>query len=110
MARYKKEEVHKVDMSRRWEIKIVHEEFTTADEKEWETELIETDERMRKAMQKYENHLRALIDAALSDTKKDETRDADYFIKQYGERFIGRNPENIKNRVDMYNKYIETNK
>ena len=110
MIRYKKEEVHKVDMSGRWEVKIVHEELTATDEEEWENEIAIINEKMQQSMQRYEDNLRMLIASALSDTKKDETRDADYFIREYGNKFMGRNSENIKNRLDMYNKYIETKK
>ena len=108
MVKYKKEEIHRIDMSERCKIKIVHEELSVTDEEEWENEMIRINERMKKSMQRYEENLRALIISALSDTQKDETRDDNYFIREYGDKFIGRNPENIKNRIDIYNKYIET--
>lgn len=106
MAKYKKQEVHMIDMSGRLKMKIVHEEFTSEDELEWEREMEEMNEKMEKCMQKYEENLKHLFSSAISDTQ-DPQKDADYFIREYGDKFIGRNPDNIKNRLRLYNKYLE---
>ena len=92
MAKYKKQEVHMIDMSGRLKMKIVHEEFTSEDELEWEREM--------------EENLKRLLSSAMADTQKPQ-KDADYFIREYGNKFIGRNPDNIKNRLQLYNKYLE---
>lgn len=104
--RYKKEKVHMIDMSSRLEMEIIHEEYTSEDEKEWEREIIEMDKKMEEHMRRYEENLKLLFSSAISDTQTPE-KDADYFIREYGERFIGRNPDNIKNRLKLYNKYLE---
>lgn len=57
-------------------------------------------------MQKYEENLKRLFSSAMVDTQKPQ-KDADYFIREYGNKFIGRNPDNIKNRLQLYNKYLE---
>lgn len=106
MARYKKEEIHMIDMSGRLEVKIIHEEYTSADEEEWKNEIEEMDKKMEERMQKYEENLKQLFSSAISDTQ-DPEKDADYFIHEYGDKFIGRNPDNIKNRLKLYNKYLE---
>lgn len=108
MIKYKKEEVHRVNMCGRLEIKIIHEEIATSDETEWENEIARINEKMQKYMQRYEENLRTLISSALSDTQKYNNKDADYFIGEYSSKFIGRNPDNIKNRLDIYGKYLET--
>ena len=106
MAKYKKQEVHMIDMSGRLKMKIVHEEFTSEDELEWEREMEEMNKKMERCMQKYEENLKRLFSSAITDTQ-DPEKDDDYFIREYGERFIGRNPDNIKNRLQLYNKYLE---
>lgn len=106
MAKYKKQEVHMIDMSGRLKMKIVHEEFTSEDELEWEREMEEMNEKMEEHMQRYEENLKRLFSSAMTDPQKSQ-KDADYFIHEYGERFIGRNPDNIKNRLRLYNKYLE---
>lgn len=106
MRRYKKEEVHMIDMSGRLEMKIIHEEYTSEDEKEWELEMLEMNRKMEERMKRYEEHLKYLFTSAVTDTQKPQ-KDADYFIHEYGNKFIGRNPDNIKNRLQLYNKYLE---
>ena len=106
MAIYKKQEVHMIDMSGRLKMKIVHEEFTSEDELEWEREMEEMNKKMEECMQKYEENLKRLLSSAVADTQKPQ-KDADYFIREYGNKFIGRNPDNIKNRLQLYNKYLE---
>ena len=95
-----------IDMSGRLKMKIIHEEYTSKDEKEWEHEMLEMNEKMEECMRRYEENLKRLFSSAISDTQNLE-KDADYFIREYGERFIGRNPDNIKNRLQLYNKYLE---
>lgn len=106
MRRYKKEEVHMIDMSSRLGIKIIHEEYTSEDEKEWELEMSEMNKKMEERMKRYEEDLKELFTSAIADTQKSQ-KDADYFIHEYGNKFIGRNPDNIKNRLQLYNKYLE---
>lgn len=108
MAKYKKQEVHMVDMSGRLKMKIIHEEFTSEDELEWECEMEEMNKKIEQRMLRYEQELRNLfISAANEPCINDSKRDDEYFIKTYGEKFIGRNPDNIKNRLELYNKYLE---
>lgn len=106
MAKYKKQEVHMIDMSGRLKMKIVHEEFTSEDELEWECEMEEMQKKMEERMQRYEENLKRLFSSAMTDTQKPQ-KDADYFIREYSNKFIGRNPDNIKNRLQLYNKYLE---
>ena len=106
MAKYKKQEVHMIDMSGRLKMKIVHEEFTSEDELEWECEMEEMQKKMEERMQRYEENLKRLFSSAMADTQKPQ-KDADYFIHEYSNKFIGRNPDNIKNRLQLYNKYLE---
>lgn len=107
MPRYKKEEIHMIDMSSRLEVKIIHEEYTSADEEEWENEIEEMEEKMEEHIRRYERNLKLLFSSALSDTQEVNEKDADYFIHKYSDKFIGRNPDNIKNRLKLYNKYLE---
>ena len=106
MRRYKKEEIHMIDMSGRLEMKIIHEEYTSKDEKEWEHEMLEMNEKMEERMRRYEENLKDLFASAIADTQITQ-KDADYFIREYGDKFIGRNPDNIKNRLQLYDKYLE---
>lgn len=107
MARYKKEEIHMIDMSDRLEVKIIHEEYTSADEEEWKNEIEEMEKKMEEHMQKYEKNLKLLFSSALADVQETNEKDADYFIREYSDKFIGRNPDNIKNRLKLYNKYLK---
>lgn len=107
MARYRKEEIHMIDMSSRLEVKIIHEEYTSADEKEWESEIEEMQKKMEEHMRRYEKNLKHLFSSALSDVQEVNEKDADYFIREYSDKFIGRNPDNIKNRLQLYNKYLK---
>ena len=66
----------------------------------------EMNKKMEECMQKYEENLKRLFSSAMVDTQKPQ-KDADYFIREYGNKFIGRNPDNIKNRLQLYNKYLE---
>lgn len=95
-----------IDMSGRLKMKIVHEEFTSEDELEWELEMEEMNKKMEEYMQRYEENLKHLFSSAMTDAQKPQ-KDADYFIREYGDKFIGRNPDNIKNRLRLYNKYLE---
>ena len=105
MAKYKKREVHMIDMSNRLNVKIIHEEYTQEDEIEWEKEIEEINRRMEERMQRYEENLKHLFSSAISDTEPPK-KDADYFISEYGDKFIGRNPDNIKNRLKLYSRYL----
>lgn len=105
MAKYKKQEVHMIDMSGRLKVRIIHEEFTQEDEEDWENEILEMNKKMEERMKRYEENLKYLFASAASDDKPLD-KDADYFIKEYGQKFIGRNPENISNRLKLYNKYL----
>lgn len=108
MAKYKKQEVHMIDMSGRLEMKIVHEEFTSEDELEWEREIEEINAKIEQRMEKYEQQLKKMFLSALNEPYiNDPQRDDEYFIKTYGDKFIGRNPDNIKNRLELYNKYLK---
>lgn len=108
MAKYKKQEVHMVDMSGRLKMKIVHEEFTSEDELAWEREMEEMNARMEQHMKRYEQQIEKLFISATNDPYiNDPKRNDEYFIKTYGDKFIGRNPDNIENRLKLYNKYLE---
>lgn len=107
MAKYKKEEIHMIDMSGRLKMKIVHEEFTSEDEEEWENEIIEMNKNIEDRMNRYENYIKMLFSSAISDENKPSEEDTDYFINKYSNKFIGRNPNNIKNRLQLYDKYLE---
>lgn len=107
MAKYKKEEIHMIDMSGRLKMKIVHEEFTSEDEIEWEEEIKEMNRKMEDRMKRYEDNIKLLFTSTVSDSNKLGEIDDDYFIHQYGDKFIGRNPDNIKNRIQLYNKYLK---
>lgn len=104
---YKKQEVHMIDMSGRLRVQIVHEEYTEEDEKKWEKEVAEMEENLEKRMERYEAEIKALFIEARSDTNTPKDKDAGYFIREYGEKFMDRNPQNIENRLKLYNKYIE---
>ena len=106
MRRYKKEEIHMIDMSGRLDMKIIHEEYTSEDEKEWEHEMLEMNKKMEERMKRYEENLKYLFTSAMADTQKPQ-KDADYFIREYGDKFIGRNPNNIQNRLRLYSKYLK---
>lgn len=107
MAKYKKEEIHMIDMSGRLKMKIIHEEFSSEDEENWEKEIINIDKKIEDRMKRYEEHIKFLFTTAPLDENIDKNQNAEYFIKEYSEKFIGRNPNNIKNRLDMYKKYLE---
>ena len=94
-----------VDMSGRLKMKIVHEEYTSEDEREWEYEIEEINKSYEEHIKKYEDNLKKLLESALSDSEKPQ-KNADYFIDKYSDRFIGRNSENIKNRLELYKKYL----
>lgn len=106
MKRYKKEEVHMIDMSGRLNMKIVHEEYTIEDEKEWEYELTEINKKMEEHRRRYEENLQLILDAALSDTQPAE-KDADYFIHKYSDRLHDRSINNNDYFMKLYNQYLE---
>lgn len=106
MSRYKKEEIHMIDMSGRLKVKIIHEEYTSEDEKEWEDEIQEMNKKMEECMKRYEKNLKYLFTSAITDTQMPQ-KDADYFIREYSDKFIGRNPNNIQNRLQLYKKYLK---
>lgn len=107
MAKYKKQEVHMIDMSGRLKVKIVHEEFTLEDEKEWENEINETQKKLEERMKRYDEYIKSIFISAYSDSYQPSDKDSDYFINEYSEKFIGRNSDNIKNRLELYRKYLE---
>ena len=108
MAKYKKEEVHMIDMSGRLKMKVIHEEFTSEDEEEWENEMREMYIKIEQHMQRYEEHIKEMFTSAYNNPNINYTEKNDeYFIKTYGDKFIGRNPDNIKHRIDLFNKYIK---
>lgn len=43
-----------IDMSGRLKVKVIHEEYTSADEEEWENEIKEMERKMEEHMQRYE--------------------------------------------------------
>lgn len=106
MAKQKnKRYVHMIDMSDRLNVKIIHEDYTSEDLLEWENELKEMNQKMEERMRKYHEYFQLLIDAAISDTSIPE-KDADYFINKYADKFSGRNQDNVKSRIEFYNKYL----
>ena len=107
MIKYKKKEIHMVDISGRMQIEIIHEEYTPNDEEEWENEIKEINQKAEERMRKYEEKLQKMFITARSDAHSSTEKDADYFIHKYGDRFIDRNSENIKNRLELFNKYLE---
>lgn len=105
MAKYKKREVHMIDMSERLKIKIVP--GTDEEDKLWEEALKDIEQKIERRMQSYEKNLKEMIIAARSETYIEVTEDdSAYFIRKYSEKFIGRNPDNIKNRIEQYKLYI----
>lgn len=106
MAKYKKQEVHMIDMSGRLKVKIVHEEFTQEDEKEWENEINEMQKKLEERMKRYDEYIKSIFISAHSDSYQPSDKDSDYFINEYSEKFIGRNSDNIKNRLELYRKYL----
>nr|DAN13965.1 MAG TPA: Transcription factor Dp-1, Transcription factor sandwich, CELL CYCLE, TRANSCRIPTION.55A [Caudoviricetes sp.] len=108
MAKYKKREIHIIDMSGRLNVKIIHAETTAEDIEQAMKEYEESRLRIEKQMQDYEQHIKRMFIDATSEAHIHVTcNDADYFIKKYGEKFSGRNPKNIENRIKMYEKYID---
>lgn len=108
MAKYKKQKVHMVDMSGRLKMEVIHEEFTYEDQLEWEHEMKEMSNKIEQRMLRYEEQIEKLFISAINEPYiNDPKRDDEYFIKTYGEKFIGRNPDNIKNRLELYNKYLK---
>lgn len=106
MRKYKKKEIHMIDMSRRLEVKIIHE--TVRDDESWQKEMELSEQRIEKQMIEYENHIRSLFNEALSqEVLFNSEEQSDYFIKKYGEKFIGRNFNNVRNRMELYNKYLK---
>ena len=105
--RYKKEEVHMIDMSGRLHVQIIHEEYTDEDEKEFEKEIIEMEQKLEERMIRYESEIKGKSIEARSNVHHTKDKNAEYFIKNYGNKFIGRNPKNIENRLKLYNKYLE---
>lgn len=106
MAKHKKQTVHMIDMSNRLNVKIVHEEYTLDDQKQWEEELKKIDKKNEERMKKYEEDFKLFIDSVISDTSVPK-KDADYFIREYKDKFDGRNQDHVKNRIDFYNKLLE---
>ena len=105
MAKYKKKIVHMVDMSDRLEMKIIHEEYTLADQIQWEEEIREINRKSEENIKKYEENIRIIIDSAISGTKRYRAdKDADYFIQKYGENS---NRNNIKDKDTFCKKYLE---
>lgn len=107
MARYKKQKVHMIDMSGKMSLNIVHEEYTQKDEEQWEREIDEIQKKLDERMVRYDNHIKSIIVAAHSDTYQPSEEDSKYFIKTYGDKFLGRNPNNIRNRLKLYSKYLK---
>lgn len=109
--KYKKKEVHMIDMTDRLHMKIVHEEYTSADEEEWENEMREMKRKIEERMQRYEEEIKILFTTtSLKSNNVDTDKMADYFIETYGDKFIGRNEANIQNRLRLYEKYLSDSK
>ena len=83
------------------------ESYNAEYEKEWESEIEEMQKKMEEHMRRYEKNLKHLFSSALSDVQEVNEKDADYFIREYNDKFICRNPDNIKNRLQLYNKYLK---
>lgn len=104
--RRKKEEIHIIDMNSRLHIKIV--KSTIEEDNELQMDLDEVQKIVERKMFQYEQNLKRLINNALSDYVIDTTeKDADYFIQKYKEQFENRNPDNIRNRIEQYQRYIK---
>lgn len=53
-------------------------------------------------------HIKEMFTSAYNNPNINYTKKNDeYFIKTYGDKFIERNPDNIKLRIDLFNKYIK---
>lgn len=108
MAKYKKQEIHMIDMSNRLKMKIIHEEFTLEDEIKWEQEMEEMNNKIGQRMLRYEQEIKDLfLSTSGNSIVRNIEKNDDYFIKTYSDKFIGRNPDNIKNRLELYNKYLK---
>lgn len=108
MAKYKKREIHIIDMSGRLNVRIIHTETTAEDIEQAMKEYEESRLRIEKQMQDYEQHIRRMFIDATSEAHIHVTiKDADYYIDKYKNEFLGRNPKNIENRIKMYEKYID---
>lgn len=57
-------------------------------------------------MMRYEEHIKSIFIAANSDSYQSGEKDSDYFIREYGGKFRGRESNNIKNRLELYNEYL----
>lgn len=102
----KKNETHMVDMTARLQIKIV--ESTIEEEEELQRDLDEVSILVEQRMLEYEKNLQEMILAAISENIVNATqKDSDYFIEKYSKKFKGRNPDNIKNRIEQYELYLK---
>lgn len=108
MGKYKKKEIHIVDMSGKLNIEIIHTETTDEDIDRAMKEYEESRLRIEQRMKMYEQYIKQLFISASSEEHISVTvEDGDYFIEKYGEKFLGRNSKNIENRLALYEKYIK---
>lgn len=70
-------------------------ECTQKFEEQLEREIDEIQKKLDERMVRYDNHIKSIIVAAHSDTYQPSEEDSKYFIKTYGDKFLGRNPNNI---------------
>lgn len=107
MTKYKKRRRRMIDMSDRWEMEVVHEEYTLEDETIWSNEMDEINKRAAERMKRYEYGLKTLFSSALSDGNTIREKDADYFIHEYGDKISEENSHDMDDILNFYNKYFE---
>ena len=106
MAKYKKREVHMIDMTNRLKVRII--EGTLDEDNRYEQEFEKMQYAIEERTRRYEKEIRDLVISANTETCiKVTTNDTEYFIKKYNKEFIDKNPDNIKNRILMLQQYIE---
>lgn len=66
----------------------------------------ETQKKLEERMKRYDEYIKSIFISAHSDSYQPSDKDSDYFINEYSEKFIGRNSDNIKNRLELYRKYL----
>lgn len=106
MSKRKKKEIHMIDMTERINLRIVP--GTSQEDELLDKEMDEIQYVVEQRMRVYEENLKEMIITATSETLISTTEeDAKYFIETYSERFCGRNLDNIKNRIEQYQRYLK---
>lgn len=62
-------------------------------------------------MKIYEQQISELFTSAINNHYiEDNEKDANYFIETYGDKFIGRNKDNVKHKLKLYKEYLDKEK